>query len=130
MRKTVSMFAATICSSVSSPATFRENLLRRGRTALMTARRPASCARSATQSPTAGYSWRAPRAMPQAAGNGGQQIRVPRVDRVDVLVLERDAGGHQALRGECAEVRREPVVPAEREKIHEPERSTALAGSS
>ena len=54
-RNTVSMLAATTCSSVVSPATLRENRLRRGRRASMA---PSSAApdpgETATQSPTAG----------------------------------------------------------------------------
>ena len=51
--KTVSMLAATICSSVSSPATLRENLLRRGNTASIVPVASPGDGLSATQSPTA-----------------------------------------------------------------------------
>ena len=51
--KTVSMLAATTCSSVSSPATLRENRLRRGNTASMVAVASPADGRAATQSPTA-----------------------------------------------------------------------------
>ena len=56
--KTVSIFAATTCSSVSRPATLRENLLRLGRITLITARPPDDGGRNATQSPTAGSACR------------------------------------------------------------------------
>ena len=52
------MFAATTCSSVSSPATLRENLLRRGSTASMVPLASSPVGRTATQSPTAASSLR------------------------------------------------------------------------
>ncbi len=57
-RNTVSMLAATICSSVASPAARRENRLERGRTARILASLPATGGSIATQSPTAGKSMR------------------------------------------------------------------------
>ncbi len=47
------MLAATTCSAVTSPATLRENLLRRGRIASMVAVVCPAGVRAATQSPTA-----------------------------------------------------------------------------
>ncbi len=58
-RNTVSMFAATTCSSVTSPAARREKRLRRGSTARMRASPPFAAGSTATQSPTAGKSTRA-----------------------------------------------------------------------
>jgi hypothetical protein len=50
--------AATICSSVTFPATLREKRLRRGSTPTIAPRSPAGRLRMATQSPTAGSSLR------------------------------------------------------------------------
>ena len=50
------MFAATTCSCVTSPATLREKRLRRVRIDWMDGLGSPSRIRSATQSPTAGYS--------------------------------------------------------------------------
>jgi hypothetical protein len=60
-KNTVSIFAATICSISSEPDARRENFVRRGNTAWISARCSPSRRRTATQSPTAG-NWSAVRA--------------------------------------------------------------------
>ena len=61
----------------------------------------------------------------EAASHGGQQVRMARVHRVDMLVLEGDAAGHEPFRRELLEIRGESPVPAKRVKLHDPEGSTA-----
>ena len=91
----MSMFAATTCSSVTSPAALRENRLRRGSDRLDRGFASDSVAgASATQSPTAGNASRAAGAMTQASPHPREALAGGGVDAVDVLVLERDACGN------------------------------------
>lgn len=61
----------------------------------------------------------------EAAGDGGQQVRMARVHRIDMLVLEGDARGNEAFSAERLEIRRESIVPTQRVKLHDPEGTTA-----
>ena len=104
------MLAATICSSVSSPATLRENLLRRGSTASMVPVASPGDGRTATQSPTAD---RRLGLVAQLPGMLHLQLARLGEDAVDVVELDRDARRHQPVGGKRRERRRPAVVPSE-----------------
>ena len=110
------MFAATTCSRVVSPATFREKRLWRGRIARIVERASPARVRRATQSPTAGYSTAVDGLVAEAAGHARQRLALRGQDPVDVLVFERDAARHDVRRRVRLEGLREAVVPAERLK--------------
>ena len=109
----MSMFAATICSSVTSPAALRENLLRRGSVASTTAS-PSPCGLR-DRHPVADRRKRLARlgAMTQASAHAGEAFAGGGVDAVDVLVFERDARGLPLTLGMRGERRGERIVPPE-----------------
>ena len=112
-RNTVSMLAATTCSSVVSPATLRENRLRRGRSASMA---PSSAAPGPGRDrhPVADRreAIAALGEVAQPAPDPRQDLAIRRADPVDLLVLEGDPAGHASLRVR-RERRRERIVPAQ-----------------
>ena len=105
----MSMLAATICSSVMSPAARREKRLVRGED-----RADARVAAVRIRLDRDPVAYRrivdsCRRAVAHPAGNAGQALAFRRQDAVDVRVLETDARRHQTTLG----VRRELLCPAD-----------------
>ena len=114
----MSMFAATICSSVIVARDLPGELRTPRQHALDDA--PPPGLQRSKGDPIADRRELAARRrpVPQPAGHAGQQVRMPGMHRVDMLMLERDASGHGALLREGRKRGRKCLVPAEGGKIH------------
>ena len=112
-RKTASTLAASTWATERSPGARRTKAVRRGSSASMTARCPASNGRRATQSPTVGRpegpraSWR------RRPVDGGDGLTLLRVHAQDPGVAGDHAARHQAPGGEGCEGLLEEALEAE-----------------